>query len=578
MNNVQRRRFAVRLAVGAGIATSLSAVYGFHALHALMARPGEDALRLIPGDALIVGSLDLSPSASQTIAFKRIDDALARNEYGGLVEKSFIDILAGQADGVDQLRPLILRNGAMAYLPGPKGTGDDGKGLAILALKDGPAAQAILQKVGVPDYYKGLKFYKLKNARSVMMVSGDDLVVGETGFSLYQVKLVLDGTKAPVTANPNFMASRSHVADDANLMVFMSPKMVAETGKKNLDGMTNDWMAAGMAIRDGGVGLSFSGVVDTKKEPEIEAIAKAAPIREDLFKMLPSGAYGAMIISQPSVSMEAAMSTADRDESMRKGLASIEDGMQKDLGMDLKHDLLPAFKGDAIAAVYPVSGDSPAGADVLLVLDDSNGADPSNAVDRFQSWVKRQMEKEGNQQGPLWTDSTKDGAHFFKVSDKIETDMRKSMGNGMDKSINQEALVNHKTIAWAVVGKAVLASTSQELLDRAVQSYGSHSGGLDTDPKYASAQKELLDGSQSLIMFSVSRIASGVKNTVDGSHMDESNRNMFTGIIDAFSTLDQPLSIRGKAQPDGRISGGAFIPMDYDKLIDIASKAMKHDK
>ncbi|AIE84931.1 DUF3352 domain-containing protein [Fimbriimonas ginsengisoli] len=569
------RRTGLRVAMGAGLLASLAGVYAFRSL---TARPGEGALRFVPADALAVVSIDLSPSASQTVAFKKIDDALARNGFDGMVEKSLIDIFDGGTPGADALRPLTTRSGAVALLPGADGTMKQAKGLALLAVTDGAAAQAALDKFGAVQYYKGAKCYKFKNGKSSYMLEGDTLLVGENPASLYRARQVISGAAPAITADAQFNGARTHVADDANIKLFVSPKLMSSPEMQQASGMMRDWMAVGVAIRDGGIGVSYASLVDLTKQPALAQMGQIPGIRSDLFKVLPAGAYGATVLSQPATYFESVEGKLREDKNVQKEMSEMEESLQKETGMDFRKDVLPAFKGNAVVAAYPASTGAAAGADLLIVLDDSNGADPANATERFRNWVERQMEKEGKQQGPLWTDRQAEGAHFFRISDKVEADLRKSMGEGMDANqINKSALVDSKTVAWAVVGRAVLASTNQQLLDRAVQSYQHGVGGLETDPKFGPIEKDLVDGSQQIMMFSLSRIAEGVKNTVNTSKMDKDGRGIFESVLDAFANLDQPLTIKGKMQSDGRASGGMFIPLDYDKLLDFAGK-MKNKK
>lgn len=570
-NQSRNRRVATRLALGAGLLASLAGVYAFRSLSA---RPGEGAFRLIPATALAVGSIDLTPSASQTIAFKHIDDALARNGMDGLMEKSVLDIFENGATGVEELKPLILRNGALAALPGPDGTMDNAKGLAILALSDGPAAQAILIKSGTAQYYKGTRYFKLKRGNSNLMVVDNLLLVAQEPATLLQVLQVQKGTQPSIESNALFAGARSHVSDDANIKFFVSPKvweMRSGSGQlaENFRGASKDWMSVGIAIRDGGIGISYAGVVDTQKMPEYVKMGQTPAIRSDLFHVLPSGAYGAIVMSDPANYVESFRTTLDKDKQTRKAMVEMEDSLQKEVGLDFEKDVMPAFRGNVVTAAYPDA--SNAGVDALIVIDDQNDGDPANAVERFQNWVKRQVAKEGNQQGPLWTEKTVNNNRFFRLTDDNQTEMRKSLSQGMDESnINKQSLVGSKTIAWAMVGKAVFASTSQELLDRAVANYQNPGAGLDTDPKFAAHEKELLDGSQQLMMFSLSRIAEGVRNTVRTTKMDADGRKVFESVVSAFEKLNDPLTIRGQVQPDGRMSGGAFIPLDYDKLLDFA--------
>jgi len=154
--------------------------------------------------------------------------------------------------------------------------------------------------------------------------------------------------------------------------------------------------------------------------------------------------------------------------------------------------------------------------------------------------------------------------------------MQKSLGDGIDpKQFNKPALVGNKTVVFATIGKVVFASTSQTLLDWAINSYNAKSGNLAADVKFAPYEKDLLDGSQSIIALSLARIAEGVKNTVHPTNMKEDDSKLFNSILDAFSTLKEPFSIKTKALPNGIGAGGVFIPLDYDKMIDMVGTQMK---
>lgn len=565
------RKVGIRLALGAGLLASLAGVYAFRSLSA---RPGEGALRLVPNDALVVATLDLSPSVSQTLAFKQIDSALARNGLDSLTQGSLLSMFERDAKGVDELSPMLLRSAAIAILPGPKGTTDDAKGVAFFAVRDGVEAQRVLDKNGVPQYWKGMKAYKLRNGHGVMLVVDDLLVAAENVQALYQVNQVRTGAAPAITANADFAGARTHVADDANLMAFVSPKALNEAAPKDISSPAADWLALGVAIRDGGLGISTSGLIDVKKEPEIAKFGQVAPVRSDLFKILPAGAYGMTVVSQPASMYEAVEPSVMKDKDARKGIAEMESSLQKETGISFRKDVLPAFKGDFILAAYPQK-DEVAGIDLLAVADDTNGANPADAAARLQDYIRQQIEKEGNSQGPLWTSREASGARFFRISDKVESDMRKSFGDMDDQQVNKKALVGTKTIAWAVVGKAVIVSTNEDLLERTVATYQGAAGGLDTDAKFASSEKETLDGSQQVLLLSISRVAEGVRNTVRTAKMRADDRKTFEGIVGMLEGLNQPLALHAKLQSDGHVAAGAFIPLDYDKVIDLVGDQMK---
>ncbi len=149
------RRVGLKVAFGLTLCASLGAAYAFRTI---FARPGEAALRFIPADALMVGTLDLSPSPQQALAFKRIDDAMDRNDMNRLVETSVLDIFSKKSPATDALRPLVQRNGAIALLPlKTEQPGTQMVGLALIAVSSGTEAEAILKKFGKPTFFRGTK-------------------------------------------------------------------------------------------------------------------------------------------------------------------------------------------------------------------------------------------------------------------------------------------------------------------------------------------------------------------------------------------------------------------------------------
>lgn len=559
-----------RLFIGVSLGlTAMVALTGAYAIRTLMARPGEGALRYVPADSLLVASIDLVPSATQAIAFKQIDDAMSRNGMDQLFEKSVLE-LADQSKTTHDLRPLILRSGAIC-ITGKKGGGDNGEsGLVFLAVKDGPQANQILQKDAFPKFFKGMRYYKTGKSSMLMMVVDDLLVLTDKPEQFAKVKAIQDGTAKSITTVPEFVAAKQNIADDANVMVYVSPKIAEDLmGPSSKKVNLPNWLAFGLAVRDGGIGLSCASKMDLAINPGAKNVAQAPGIRSDLFQIMPNGSYGMFVMSDPASYYDAIKSSLTDEHATKKQVAEMEDGLQKSLGLSLQKDLLPALKGDAVAAVYPSQVGDPAGLDVLLVVDDSNGADPAEAVDRFQVFAEQQVAKEGNSP-KLFDEKQIPGGREYRINDKMQADMRKSLGDGVGTGVNRkDALIGNKTIVFAMVGKTVIASTSQELLDRTLASYQSKTDGLTGDAKFAPYEKTLLDGSQSMMAFSLSRIAEGVKNSVGTSSMNADSKKMFDSVISIFESLKDPLYIKGKASPDGTNSGGAFIPMDYDKLINL---------
>ena len=570
----RRRRLVFGVVVGTTVFMSLAGAY---ALRTLFARPGEGALRYVPAEAVVVASIDLVPSPTQALAFKRIDDGLSRNGQDKILEKSILEVL-DHSKAAEGLRPLVLRSGAMCIMPKDSPGGGE-SAIGFIAVSDGKQASEILRKSGYPQFYKGLKYYKTGKSSMVLMVLDDLIVLSDKPEQFLKIRAVKEGTAKSILSVPEYVAARRDVADDANVVCYISPKIAsAITGKTDTEVPLPDWAAFGLAIRDGGIGLSCAGKMDLAKFPSYKAIAQMPSVRSDLFQVLPSGSYGMFALSDISGYYEMVNSSLKESKDSRKAVAEMEDSIEKGIGLSMQHDLIPGLKGNAVAALYPSQEGQAAGLDVLVVVDDSNGANPSDAVDRFQTFMDRQMAKEGNSP-KLFEQKAIAGGREYRVNDKVEEDMRKSLGQGMENGpVKKDLMVGKKTIAYAVVGKAVLAASSQELLDRAVASYQSKTNGLTGDSKFASSEKALLDGSQTFATFSLSRIAEGIKNSMSTAKMSADDLKMFNSVMDIFMSLTDPMYIKGKIAADGAGSGGVFIPMDYDKLIDMIGGELNKKK
>ena len=570
---LRKRNVLVPIALGTGL---IAAFAGAYVYRTVFQRPGEAALKYIPADAFVVMSVDLSPSPTQTLAFKHIDDALNRNGLGRFAESSILDMFA-QTSFNAELQPLIRRGGAgCVEHHDVKGDGEF-TGLVFLAVSDGTQANDILKKHCPFHYFKGVKFYAIPKSKMLAMVVDDLLVLTDSPADLLKVRQIQQGELKSIISDPEFLAARDQVASDANVLAFASKKMFQATLK---DAFTKapDWMALGIAVRDGGIGISVAGKTDLKEFPAMKEYMNVPGVRADLLQVLPTGSYGLIATSDPAEAFADIEKTMEDQKGAKKAIKEAEDSTEKSIGLSVKEDILPALKGNSVVGIYPSTTDEPAGVDLLAVIDDQNGGNPASAIEKFQAFMEKQNAKEGDAPKMFVKKALAEG-NMYRINDKLEADMQKSMGDGIDSSqFNKPSLVGNKTVVFATIGKVVFASTSQDLLNRAVASYGSKSNGLAGDTRFAPYEKNLLDGSQSVIALSLGRIAEGVKNTVHSSKMKDDDAKLFNSILDAFSTAKDPFSIKTKAMPNGVGAGGVFVPLDYDKMIDMVGTQMNKKK
>lgn len=539
---------------------------GAYAFRAVFDRQGETALRLVPIDAVAYGAMDLTPSPSQTLVFKKIEDAIGRNKMDGMMDKSLVDMFASGNPTVLEIKPFAQRGAAMAMIPLEDGKTNDV--VFMLGVSDGPAVNAILKKKGRPEFWRGTQYWKVPQFNMGLMVVDNTLVISSQPASFNKIRHVHDGDLKSVTSDPEFQATRQGGLPDANIQIYYHADALQTP--QTIQGMPHNLMGVSLAIRDEGVEIKTYGKVDPKNE-FTQKMAKAAPIRSDLMQVLPDGAYGLISIAQPSVYFEATEGLLKDMDQFKKGISEMEDGMQKNMGMSLRDDLLPALKGDAVIGLYPNSMNDISGLDALVIFDESNGANPDNALARFQRWADREIAKESKSNEAWNTSIDIPGAKGFKLAGKLQ----ESMTNGIkvnDPSIRTEKLTGHATVAWAIVDHTVIASTSEALLRHAVETYRAKTASLASDARYVSFSP---DGSQTLAVFNPSRIAEGILGTANVDKMEPNTAKSFQSIIDIVKGLKGNLSLKGGVSPDGTCHGSMFIPLDYDKMFDFAGDMMK---
>lgn len=571
----RRRTWFKRLALASLLGFALVAVaMGVAVYHFFNDRPGEGALHLVPANALVAVSVDLSPSASQAMVFKKIDDALARNDLKGVVENGFSDIL-DQGKEVPALRDLATRSGAFALLaPNAGDKKNSDPTIFFLGLTDGQKAVQAIAKALKMQFYKGTPYYVPKNGGLAMTVIGDELVVSPNPQNLHAVKQVADKEKPGMVDAPEYAAARASLDSDANVMVFLNPAMLKTTDPKNerLAKVADSigWVAMGVAVRDGGISLSVHGTMDPDKFTALKALADLKPLRSDLYKVLPSGAYGAVAVAQEGAVIDAAMATAS-DFGAKDDLEKFKKDFAKSSGVDIENDLVPALQGNIAIAFYPSEKYQTGGLDVLAMVDDQNGADPAKVADKLRAAIDKSFADQ-HKQGPFMERADDGEGATWMLAPNVEQDMRDGLEKAFDApEIKGEMLSVGKTVVYTTRGKTVFVSTSRKLMERALNTYKTGTGSVADDASFV--QPGVLEGSQDVMILNVAKIAKGVAATLNFDKMDKDAAGAVQGILSMFDTLNVPLYGKGSFSSTSA-SGTLFIPLDYDKLADFIGAQM----
>lgn len=211
-------------------------------------RPGESAIKLIPQNALMVVTLDTTPSPSQVPTFKRIFDAVKREGIETEIDKAMTQAL-DKSPVAAELRPELRESFALAMLPSASAEPKDEDAVLMLAVKDPGRAAGILGKHSTKGKEGGLDVYKLNQAEAHVALVGPYLVCSKSTARLAQIEDVRQGKSPALEKSADYQQARASLPEDANLMLFLSPeglkKMAKQAGPMNEQAMnataTSPW-------------------------------------------------------------------------------------------------------------------------------------------------------------------------------------------------------------------------------------------------------------------------------------------------------------------------------------------------
>jgi hypothetical protein len=437
MSRVFTRRAASRAPLL--IMLFLFVVGGAMAYRFFFKRPGEQAIQLIPGDAYMVITLDTNPSPAQTPVFKRIHDAMEQEGLNKKLEDSVGEVVE-KSPIVKEVRPYTTSNYAVAILN--QGNGKDAfdvQPVIFVALSEPAKVEEYLAKYGTKQTSDGLTYYKFSKDHTVAEVVSNYLVLAGKPSELVRVDSVQKGQTASVASLREYQEARASLPTDANLMVFLSPSALKSIGKeaKNL-GMNpfrnTEWMAFSATVRDQGIAMDYRCPMDQNRDAMLKAIAGISPLDMSVFQKMPAGAYGVMGMSQPGKYWDAigqeVKQTPDSAKGFDEGIAEFE----KQTGMSVPRDVLPALQGHIWLAAYPDANGADKGVDGIILIDDANGANPDALAEKVRAWVEKASAKEGGK-GVHFQSVQKNGATCWSMDDASTQEMRKSLTDMADSGM-----------------------------------------------------------------------------------------------------------------------------------------------
>jgi hypothetical protein len=552
-------------------------------------RQGEAAVSLIPADATAVVTLDLKPSPQQVPTFERIQSAQQRENLGGQLDSLLSKAFSNSPIG-SHLRPYVTTSLAFAtFKPAAGHRPDDSEGVGLFAMSDPERARDVLAREAQKTTVNGQDYYRVNAGdRAVMAIIGDYLVAGSSIETVERIVGVHNGATPSILTSPDYRAARATLPADSNLMLFVPPDGLRQAAATlpgftaNSQGSNPIWLALGAAIRPAGIEMSIQAPYQT---PAGVAPIQVAPLDPHLLSRVPSGAYGLIALSQPdqywnyfinNSSHVAPLLGGNADTTTRQvneGIANFE----RETGISVSQDVLPAFHGNALLAVYqPEPGQTIP--DGLILLDDANNANPAALADKVRAYVERASARQGQNPVRLFSQSV-NGATVWSLDADTERQLHNTTtapfngGAPGDPGTQISNSMAHKTLVYAQVGHALLIASTRSLLDRAIAAYTHGSGSLAADPVYAAMAQQIPSGSQSLLLVDLPTIMEAIRPTLTNSMSGNQSGVTPDDILHLFG---QHTGIIGAQQYDGRaIKGYYYMPLDYDRLIHIIGVAQR---
>jgi len=567
-----RTKFRRGVAIGSGIAFVALAVGSVSAYRVFFARPGESALAYLPQDVALAASIDLNPSPQQAMVFKKLDDALERNEMKDSLDRGVIEMMRDGDGPAQEIAKYTRRNGVVAAIPDETG---EWRGVMLIAISDAKGLDAYLRKAGKTTFYKGAQYWTIGPAEDAYAVLGDHLVVGERPYSMWRVHRVVNGHEASLTQLKEFAEARASVPADANIMAFMNPKYAKDmNGKSPMD----RWGTLSASIRDGGFEITADGNIDLDSAPELKDLANAKPLTGAALDLLPAGAVGAFAIAQPGIYGKGAKSMAMSADAPEDGEENtLDDDIREFLGVDADTEIAAALSGNTAIAIYPsTDGKS---ADAIALVDAANGANPRALAEKIRKHIEESAKAEDPEAVPFRTEEY-NGATLIQMNLEDEGDTVPDVpddgdGDGMDDMgampmpepgpFDFDRLFEDKNLVFVASGDSMIVASSVEMAKRAVDAAAGRAPTMRTDRAFVPD----LTGAQGVWGFHFGRMAKMVRAMTDESKMSESDRKNFNDGLNAVEKLTEPMTMQMRAGNDGSLSIRMFIPMDYDAMVDI---------
>lgn len=568
----EKPRFTMRRLVVA-FGTMSMAVMAVAAWQYFANRPGEAAITYIPSDADVVVTVDLTPSPEQAATFAKIYTAIKRE---GL-DSRFDQLATSALDSspiAKQIRPHVSNNLAFAlwHEAGAKGVNDE-SAVLFLSLKDVSTVRRSL-KSNSKELEHDL--FQLTDGKTYAALLDKYLLMSQKPALFNKIRATKDRRSQSVAHLPEYQAARAALPADANLMVFLSPTALAEMNdsakKQGISALNSArWLAFGGAVRDDGLEFNYRMPLDSSAQPELKGIAGVKPLSSDIYRHLPDGAYGVFAYSQPGRYWSWMTGQGKHEGSEHANFRKDALDFEKQTGISVATEVLPALDGEVVLAVYPGSR----GAndfDGLAYVNDANGADPATLANKLRAFAEKQSKKSNEplsfkqtqRSGAIvWTleRPAKQLSKDFTPSDaSMHQDLPGQKAKRPNTDLNPMA---SKDLIYALVGKQVYVASSHAMINKVLHA---NTGGrtLADDPAFATMAAKVMPEAEGTLMVSLYRIMQVVKPMFE--------QNLKGAPVKAGDLLlmfgGESAGLVGSGKYDGQIATGTlFLPLDWQRSI-----------
>ena len=353
--------------------------FGAVGVMSLLERRGEAAISMIPADAALAISFDNTPSPSQVMLFKEIGEAM---EDSGM--NRFVDEMM-DAQGVPPEVRAIKENLKGSFAVGIWGDIASAQPDMILAaaMNDTGAAENIVKQHGKRIDNVSVPAYQVDDDVVVAFHNGYALVTNKAD-SLQRAMSAAKNEIQSLDETASYKKAREALPDDASFMLFANGEAIAkadEDTRKMYEAIgikKAGWAAVGATILDSGIQIDM--YQDMQGAGELaEAYEEIPELTYSSVSKLPGGAIGVLGVSDAGRMIEAMLDSIEVSElgsEVDEGMAE----MEKETGLSLREDFLPALAGETYMALYPPKGGDDDEPTFVLMFDEQNGGNPESAA------------------------------------------------------------------------------------------------------------------------------------------------------------------------------------------------------